>query len=290
MSMAHGGQPKKSVTSWEYIHDNFEPSDRLAIVIKREWGKRLVQRIASADEIAASRFQAWMKSENLQGGEIYLGMNPLKADARGRTKQDIAVVRHVYLDLDSNGNEALAAILSDQDLPRPSYVLNTSTGKYQVIWKVTGFSIEQAERLQRAMACSHGADRAATDVTRVLRIPGFQNCKYRPAFQVTAERVAEGVRTPNEFCIDLSIEAIPSTPAPGSRTPLPQGRNSQSERDWAETLRRLERGEDPVAVRAWLEKTRQDKPNPGFYAALTVRKAVARLERRSIAGPSLERS
>ncbi len=94
-------------------------------------------------------------------------------DARGRTKNDIAVVRHLYLDLDRNGLQSLKAIRDDARLPSPSYILNTSEGKYQVIWKVIGHDMERAEKLQRAMALEHGADRAATDVTRVLRIPGF---------------------------------------------------------------------------------------------------------------------
>src|SRR5437867_7858232 len=96
---------------------------------------------------------------------MYLSMNPLKPKARGRTKQDIARVRHLYLDLDHNGAHALAAILGDPRLPKPSYVLDTSPGKHQVIWKVAGLTAENAERLQRAMATAYGADRAATDVT-----------------------------------------------------------------------------------------------------------------------------
>ena len=171
--MEHESHAKRTVTSWEYIKDNFEPSDRLAVVIKRRQKDEIVQRLATAERLAGPRFQAWLRFENAaHPGDAYLSMNPLKPDARGRTKQDIAMVRHVYLDLDHNGDHALAAILDDRRLPKPSYVLNTSLGKHQVIWKVAGFTTEEAERLQRAMAAAHGADRAATDVTRVLRIPG----------------------------------------------------------------------------------------------------------------------
>lgn len=246
------------------------------MVIKN--GDRLIQRIATAELLAGTRIQAWLRVENTRGGDIYLGMNPHKPNAHGQTKQDIAAVRHVYLDLDQNGPPALSRILKDSYLPRPSYVLNTSTGKYQIIWKVDGFGISEAERLQKAMAYKHDADRAATDVTRVLRIPGFDNRKYDPPFQVTAEKLSERIYYPSDFRIEPTLEGIPARQMAGSRQ-LRRSPVSQSERDWAETLQRLEHGEDPAAVQAWLEQKRQDKHDPRYYAALTVRKALAEREK-----------
>jgi hypothetical protein len=275
-----------TVTSWEYIRDNFRPDDRVAVVVKS--GERFFQRIATAEQLAGACYQAWLRIENARGGNIYISMNPLKADAQGRTKQDIAVVRHVYLDLDQNGSQALARILNDPQLPTPSYVLNTSTGKYQIVWKVDGFGIAEAERLQKAMAYKHNADRAATDVTRVLRIPGLQNCKYDPHFQVTAEKLSDPISFPSDFRIELQLERLPARQIVTSRLRSRQGLPSQSERDWAETLRRLDHGEDPAAVQVWLEHKRQDKPDPGYYAALTVRKALAERESRRTANTAFD--
>jgi hypothetical protein len=210
-------------------------------------------------------------------------MNPLKPAAHGRTKQDIAVVRHLYLDLDLNGLKALDAIRDDSRLPCPSYVLNTSKGKYQVIWKVIGHEADRAEGLQRAMAVEHGADRAATDITRVLRIPGFYNRKYDPPCQVTAERLSSMTYTLSDFKIQIQTELNLQVHSINrlQRIQRISGAISQSERDWAETLQRLQMGESPAVVQAWLEQKRQDKSNPSYYAALTVRKALAEQERRS---------
>src|SRR5437867_10561598 len=220
---------KQTITSWEFIRDNFEPRDRLAVVIKRRQTDHLVQRLATAEQIAAPRFQAWLNLENVHGRDIYLSMNTLKPDARGRTKQQIAMVRHVYLDLDHNGDRALAAILDDSRLPKPSYVLDTSPGKHQVIWKVGGFTPEYAERLQKAMAMAHGADRAATDVTRVLRIPGlFVNWKYDPPFKVSAEKLSAAIYMPIDFRIELQIERLPETTAGISRPRDQRGRGQIS--------------------------------------------------------------
>ena len=280
--MRHESTARRTITSREYIKDNFEPSDRLAVVIKRRQKDEIVQRLATAEQLAGPRFQAWLRFENARGGNVYLSMNPLKPDARGRTKRDIAMVRHLYLDLDHDGARALAAILEDPRLPKPSYVLDTSPGKHQVVWKVAGFTAEDAERLQRAMAAAHGADRAATDVTRVLRIPGLQNRKYDPPFKVIAEKLSAAIYTPADFRIEARTEWLPERLSAIPRPRSHQGpcRISQSERDWAETLDRLQRGENPAAVQAWLERKRQDKNDPVYYAAVTVRKAVAELERR----------
>src|SRR5437762_3503065 len=220
--MRHESHAKRTITSREYIKDNFQPCDRLAVVIKRRQQDEIVQRLATAEQLAGPRFQAWLRFENAaHAGNVYVSMNPLKPEARGRTKQDIAMVRHLYLDLDHNGDHALAAILADPRLPKPSYVLDTSPGKHQVIWKVDGFTAENAEGLQRAMAAAHGADRAATDVTRVLRIPGLKNQKYTPPYRVSAEKLSAAVYNPADFRIEPRTEWLPETPAAIAR-PLAQ--------------------------------------------------------------------
>lgn len=279
-----------AITSWEYIKDNFQPDDHLAVLIKNSSKNQLIQRLVTADQLATPRYQAWLRFENAQGADIYVSMNSLKPDARGRTKNDIEVVRHLYLDLDHNGLQSLNAICNDSSLPKPSYVLNTSEGKYQVIWKVIAHNIEKAEILQRAMALQHGADRAATDVSRVLRIPGFYNCKYDPPFKVAAEKLSFVTYILSDFRIQH--EALPQTSDP-TASPHQQGHRfaglaSQSERDWAETLQRLERGQSPSSVEAWLEQKRQDKHDPAYYASLTVQKAVAERENRHAANLAVE--
>ena len=173
-------------------------------------------------------------------------MNPLKPEAQGRTKQDIAVVRHVYLDLDRDGPEALVHILTDMRLPESSYALGTSIGKYQVVWRVEGFGIAEAERLQRAMAIKYNANRAATDVTRVLRIPGFYNRKYDPPYLVIAGKLSDLIYHPSDFRVEPHLKILPKVQATISR--MPKGSINQSERDWAETLRRLDQDEDRAAV------------------------------------------
>jgi hypothetical protein len=255
----------------DYIRDNFYSDDWLAVVCKRD---RVQQRIVTAEELASLQFQSLLKIENRRGANIYVSMNALRPEAPRRTKQDIAAIRHIYLDIDHNGRDALAKITADA--PCPSYILTTSPGKYQVVWKADGFSPKEAEALQKAMAIRYGADRAATDVTRVLRVPGFTNQKYAEPYLVTAEKISNRIYCPADFRIDRLYEAAAVVERNSIRnTPRILGGNSQSERDWFEACRRIECGDEQNDVQKWLEETRQDKPNPKYYAGLTVSRAVA---------------
>ncbi len=171
----------------EYIRANYEPSDRLAVVIlDREHGKA-VQRIATAQAIASPKFQAWLRYKNASGSDIYISQNTLRENASGRTKVDIAAIRHVFLDLDKDGDQAVAAIQQSDKVPEPNFVIRTSPGKYQVIWKVEGMTLPEAETIQRAMVKEFNGDPAATDSSRVLRLPGFHNKKYQENYRVEAD-------------------------------------------------------------------------------------------------------
>ena len=186
----------------EYILNNFEPADRVAVLLRNRDRNAVIQRIGTADTVAGRDFQEWLQSKNQSGFDIYIGMNALREAASSRTKQDIQTIRHVYLDIDYEGEMALAAIQKSDEVPKPNYVLNTSPGKYQVIWKMEGASPEEAESLQQAMAERFGTDPAATDSTRVLRLPGFVNRKYEEEFHVQAEVHATTVYHLRDFKID----------------------------------------------------------------------------------------
>src|SRR6202035_5144811 len=115
----------------------FEQSDRIAIlVLNRDFGET-IQRITSAQKASSPEFQAWLRYKNVNGSDIYIGMNPLRQYASTRTKEDIASIRHVYLDLDQGGLEALAPVENPSAaVPKPNYVLTSSPGKFQIVWKV----------------------------------------------------------------------------------------------------------------------------------------------------------
>jgi hypothetical protein len=129
----------------EYILDNFEPIDRIAmLVLNRDLGE-ILQRITSALKASSPEFQASLRHKNVTGSDIYIGMNPLRKRALNRTKKDIRSIRHVYLDLDHGGQEALNSVENSRAVPKPNYVLTSSPGKFQTVWKVEGMGLREAE-------------------------------------------------------------------------------------------------------------------------------------------------
>jgi RepB DNA-primase from phage plasmid len=262
----------------EYILDNFENTDRIAVlVLNRQFGET-IQRITSAQKAASPEFQAWLRYKNASGSDIYIGMNPLKKDAATRTKEDIESIKHVYLDVDHGGSEALKAIENSSVVPKPNYVLNSSPEKHQVVWKVEGMDLEEAEGLLHAMAREFGGDPAATDATRVLRVPGFANKKYETNFYVEARRESTETYHLRDFKLHIDSQDSPrhsydkrAKPESAPRTNL-----SQSEHDWAFAKRALARGDEPEDVIQKIAQYRStDKANPEYYARHTVEKAQA---------------
>src|SRR6202046_2289730 len=270
----------RSPPASEYVRGLFEPGDNAAVLVRNRSTGHTVQRIARAETLATPDFQTWLANQNASGSDRFMGINPIKDGAHSRTKGSIKDIRHVYLDLDRKGDVALEAIRNSPSVPAPNFVLDTSPGKHQVVWKVSGFSQDEAESLLHSLANQFGGDIAATDSTRVLRLPGFANRKLPEEFIVQARQESSAVYGRSDFTID---EDSPEAPrqfgeAQERRPKVPTDHKSQSERDWAYAKRALARGDDPEDVIQRIADYRaQEKDNPAYYAPLTVQKAHAEL-------------
>jgi hypothetical protein len=270
----------RSLTASEYVRQLFEPTDNAAILVRNRSTGHTVQTISKAETIASPGFQTWLTNQSASGYDVFMGMNPIKDGAYTRTKQSVKDIRHVYLDLDRKGDASLERIRNSGEVPGPNFVLDTSPGKHQVVWKVSGFSQDEAESLLHSLANKFGGDLAATDSTRVLRLPGFANHKLPEEFIVQARQENDAVYTLRDFTIQ---DDSPETPrhlghdGEGNRT-VPSDHKSQSEHDWAYAKRALARGDDPeVVIQRIADYRSQDKADPNYYARLTVGKAQAHL-------------
>ena len=261
------GFTPKSLTASEYVLALFEPRDNVAVLVRNRMSGQTIQRIAKADAIADPEFQAWLKSRNAAGADCFIGMNPIKEGAHNRSKDCIREISHLYLDLDSNGDLSLKAIHGSPETPTPSFVLDTSPGKHQVVWKVHGLDMGRGESLLRRLAARFGGDPAATDSARVLRLPGFANRKLSEDFIVPVRQESDAIYALRDFTIDEeSPETSPVTDGPASRT-LPPGHSSQSEHDWAYAKRALARGDDPDdIIRRIADYRTGEKQDPEYYA------------------------
>jgi RepB DNA-primase from phage plasmid len=274
----------RTLTAPEYVRELFGPEDNAAILVRNRSTGHTVQTISKAETIASPDYQSWLAGQSASGYDVFVGMNPIKDGAFSRTKGDIKDIRHVYLDLDRKGPEALEAIRNSTELPPPNFVLDTSPAKHQVVWRVRGFSQDDAEALLHNLANKFDGDLAATDSTRVLRLPGFANRKLPEEFIVQARQESDAVYTLRDFTID---EDSPEAPrqfgeAQERRRAVPGDYKSQSEHDWAYAKRALARGDNPeVVVQRIADYRSEDKDDPKYYARHTVMKAQAELVRQS---------
>jgi len=274
-----------ALSTLDYLSLSFHPSEHTAILIRNPQRGEAIQRISTAARIKEPSFQDWLRFKNdREGFDIFVGMNPLKAGSRTRTKDDVALIRHLYVDLDHEAPASLAAIMQSNLVPTPNYVLSTSHERFQVVWRVEEISQPQAEALLRALARKFHGDPAATDSTRVLRLPGFLNRKYEAPYLVSARQYSTGTHRLPDFKVkpELADSVYPTArhlpPKPPSSEPHGL---SQSEHDWAYAKRALARGTDPETVIQSIAEFREgEKPKPLDYARRTVEKAAAEMRGR----------
>ncbi len=254
----------------------FSSQETVALLLRRQSPPAAIQRIARLESVLAPRYRGWLAAQDRAGSNIYIAANPLRPGSRRRTKECIAEVRHLYLDIDTDGDARIASLLASDRVPAPHCIVSTSPGKYQVLWRVQGFDFAQQEQALKLLAIAFGGDPACTDCNRVLRVPGFLNHKYDPAHRVTVQYRDDSIWTPDDFRLDFGAADLLRFGQPIALNRR-SGKRSNSESDWAWVSRELARGKDAGKLTSELASRRADKPNPLYYAQRTVDVASSRL-------------
>ncbi|MDE0125224.1 MAG: DNA-primase RepB domain-containing protein [Bryobacterales bacterium] len=288
------------MTASEYIRQLYpDPEERMANVLipraEADGGERpkVEQRVWPARTAMSAGVQAWMRHLNARRYDVFVGMNPLRPQARRRFKRDVQAVARVYLDVDEDGPGAVRRVLRDARRGRigmPRFAIETSPGRSQIVWQLQRGALrpERAEALMRGLVAEYGGDRAAVDVSRVLRLPGFRNWKRGGHPVAVTWQNPSAVAEPGQFPERLykSPDLPPRTSPAGTAARRPPvsaasaARDvSKSGRDWHWARKALRGGADPDAVALQLERERPDKANPRYYARRTVRNARASLAR-----------
>jgi hypothetical protein len=189
-----------SASAMQFLGTAFEPDDWIAVFLKSYETGRAVQRVGPISMFLEPRVHAWLRAMNARKYNCYVGTNSIRPGIRARTKDSIGTVRHVFLETDGDGQQLLDAIAARRDLPAPSYTIESSPNRFHVLWRVTGFTTEYVERLQKYLARELGTDPAATPCSQTTRIPGYRNQKRSPTHLVTVQyRSTETRWTPAAF-------------------------------------------------------------------------------------------
>jgi RepB DNA-primase from phage plasmid len=264
-----------NVIARDFLARCFAPGSTIALLLRTDSPSRTQQRVVTLEQALAPRYLGWLAHQNRNGANVYVAANPLRSGSRRRTKERIASVRHLYLDIDQDGDARLAALRVSEAVPSASAILSTSPGKYQVLWRVDDFDFAQQEATLKQLAITFGGDPACTDCNRVLRMPGYLNQKYSPAYSVAVEYGPDDPSTLSDFHLPNTAEMFTPSPREAEQNVRPH-KGTRSELDWAWVCSELAKGQDADKLIKELASCRSDKPNPLYYAQRTVDIASAR--------------
>ena len=84
-----------------FLRRCFAPEETIAVLLRGENDAAPMQRVVRLEQALETRYMAWLSYENQHGrNNVYVAANPLRSGSRRRTKESIAAVRHLYIDID----------------------------------------------------------------------------------------------------------------------------------------------------------------------------------------------
>lgn len=117
-----------------------------------------------------------LRAVNQKGAGIFVARNQCRGH---RSEASVSRVRGVHADLDDTTPQQIEALCNL--LPSSIIVHSSENGKCQMYWQLSDgevLSKDEAKTINQSLV-THGADPAAVDVSRLLRLPGFLHMKYR---------------------------------------------------------------------------------------------------------------
>jgi len=236
---------------------------------------------------AVDKFLSYCRAMNARNWNVYVTPSTLKPSSLNRRKESFLSHQSIiYLDCDlPSGIDEIRF-----RYPYPTLVVKTSPGRYQVYWRLSEpVTIEDQESLMRLMAIDVGADRAATDVSRVLRLPSFWNRKpdrkpctidivfqrnHAVSYKSLLLSMSEDLRSGGMLSRPISTQGVFRRVLVSPSVVVGFAGLSESEKDWYHVNRWISAGECIEAIIDRLVVNAQRKQDPRYYALLTVKKAL----------------
>lgn len=118
-----------------------------------------------------------LQAINDKGAGIFVAVNRFNGH---RKVENVSLVRGIHADMDDVTEDQLAALAKNL---QPSIVVQSSSAsRCQVYWLTNDddtLTSAETKAINQYLAQHYGADKAAVDVARLLRLPGFKHMKYR---------------------------------------------------------------------------------------------------------------
>jgi len=205
---------------------------------------------------------------NRDGAGVFVTVN--ETDGQGRAKENIVRIRAVWQEDDGAG----------RPLPlKPHLVVETSPRKHHRYLLVEELTPAEHQTVQDVLVSRYGSDPNATDLTRVLRLPGFFHNKGAP-FRVRITRLSEAP----PYSRDALRDAFPNTQSqqggrptePANEQPIEIGQRNSVLASLAGTMRRRGMSEAAIAAALTVENQTRCCPPLTHEETLGIARSIAR--------------
>jgi len=145
------------------------------------------------------QFEEVLQSKNILGAGVFVVINQ-----GGQTDKNICQVRYVFADTDG---APLAPLI---DALKPHMVIESSPERYHVYWRVNDCPLKEFQTVQKAIAVKFHSDPAVSNLSRVMRLPGYLHQKSSPfEVNITNETKNLAAYTINDIIDGLGLKLPP---------------------------------------------------------------------------------
>jgi putative DNA primase/helicase len=176
------------------------------------------QSFMQASEVSNPKVLAMLAKENAAGANIYAVINPLRMD--DGSDDQVLLARSLFVDFDGGVTpEQAKEKIRAAGLPEPSLVVFSGHGSHcywLLIQALTDMAVWRG--IQTALIALLGSDKVIKNPSRVMRLPGFMNCKELPHVEATLVEVhADRRYALDQFPSPAEPEATKTPPSVAAR-------------------------------------------------------------------------
>jgi len=180
-----------------FTFQTFADSPKAQAEEKEREAKGLPKTYAHTFNGTLEQHAAKLERYNRMGAGVFVTIN--RTDLKGRKADNVKAVRAVFADTDGAPLEPISNCSIE-----PHIIVESSEGKWHPYWLTDGLALTGFQGVQRRIADKFGTDASVTDLSRVLRLPGFYHRKADP-FMV---RIIHESRT-LPYTADKILETFP---------------------------------------------------------------------------------